>query len=106
MARTDKSFAAYLENHHYDLMFNRLKSYIIQNRGRLGYHTSLIPDPSYIELEDIHVQGVSFKGTENDTIHFRASIQADVIIKGRSRRDYEEDTPGSLLPLQQSSGAD
>ena len=91
MARKDNSFAAYLESHYYDLMFNQLKSYIIQNRRRLGYHTNLIPDPSYIELEDLHVQGVSFKGTEDDSIQFRAAIQADVIIKGRSRRDYEED---------------
>ncbi len=91
MARTDKSFAAYLENRYYDLMFNRLKSYIIQNRNRLGYHTSLVPDPSFVDLDDIHVQGVSFKGTEDDSILFRASIQADVVIKGRSRRDYEED---------------
>ena len=58
---------------------------------RLGYHTSLVPDPSFVDLDDIHVQGVSFKGTEDDSILFRASIQADVVIKGRSRRDYEED---------------
>lgn len=89
--RKDKSFSAYLENQHYDLMFNRLKSYIFQNRGRLNLHTSLVPDPSYIELDDIHVMGVSFKETEDDRIFFRAAVQADVIIKGRSRRDYEDD---------------
>lgn len=99
MARKDNSFAAYLESHYYDLMFNQLKSYIIQNRSRLGYHSSLIPNPSYIELDDIHVQGVSFKGTEDDTILFRASIQADVIIKGRSRCDYEEDMVNSWFSI-------
>lgn len=35
--------------------------------------------------------GVSFKETEDDRILFRAAVQADVIVKGRSRRDYEED---------------
>lgn len=54
-------------------------------------HTSLIPDPSYTELDDLHVMGVSFKETEDDRILFRAAVQADVLVKGRSRRDYEED---------------
>ena len=72
-------------------MFKRLKSYIFQNRGGLNLHTSLVPDPSYTELDDLHVMGVSFKETEDDRILFRAAVQADVIVKGRSRRDYEED---------------
>ena len=72
-------------------MFKRLKSYIFQNRGGLNLHTSLVPDPSYTELDDLHVMGVSFKETDDDRILFRAAVQADVIVKGRSRRDYEED---------------
>lgn len=91
LARKDKSFAAYLEDQYYDLMFKRLKSYIFQNRGELNLHTSLVPDPSYTELDDLHVMEVSFKETEDDRILFRAAVQADVIVKGRSRRDYEED---------------
>ena len=85
LARKDKSFAAYLEDQYYDLMFKRLKSYIFQNRGGLNLHTSLVPDPSYTELDDLHVMGVSFKETEDDRILFRAAVQADVIVKGRSR---------------------
>lgn len=91
LSRKVKSFAAYLEDQYYDQMFNRLKSYIFQNRGRLNLHTSLVHDPSYIELDDLHVMGVSFKETEDDRILFRAAIQTDIIVKGRSRRDYEED---------------
>ena len=91
LARKDKSFAAYLEDQYYDLMFKRLKSFIFQNRGGLNLHTSLVPDPSYTELDDLHVMGVSFKETEDDRILFRAAVQADVIVKGHSRRDYEED---------------
>lgn len=90
LARKD-NFAAYLEDKYYDLMFSRLKPYIYQNRSRLNLHTSLVPDPSYVELDDLHVMGVSFKETEDDRILFRAAIQADVVVKGRSRRDYEED---------------
>jgi len=67
-------------------MFKRLKSYIFQNRGGLNLNTSLVPDPGYTELDDLH-----FKETEDDRILFRAAVQADVIVKSRSRRDYEED---------------
>lgn len=92
MARKEKSFAAYLEDHYYNLMFNRLKLYIFQNRSRLSLHTSRITEPSYIELDDLHVMKVSFKETEDDRILFRATVQTDVIVKGRSKRDYEDDS--------------
>lgn len=91
LTRKDKSFAAYLEDQYYDLMFNQLKSYIFQNHGRLNLHTNLVPNPNYTEIDNLHVMGVSFKETEDDRILFRAAVQADVIVKGRSRRDYEED---------------
>lgn len=80
LSRKVKSFAAYLEDQYYDQMFIRLKSYIFQNRGRLNLHTSLVHDPSYIELDDLHVMGVSFKETEDDRILFRAAIQTDIIL--------------------------
>ena len=64
-------------------MFKRLKSYIFQNRGGLNLHTSLVPDPSYTELDDLHVMGVSFKETEDDRILFRAAVQADVTVEFR-----------------------
>lgn len=86
-----KTFSAYLENQHYNLMFNRLNSYIYQNRRQLNLHTSLIPDSSYIKLDDLHVMGVSFKEAVDDRIYFRAAVQTDVIVKGRSRRGYEGD---------------
>ncbi len=91
LTRKDNTFAAYLKDKYYDLIFSRLKSYIYQNRSRLNLHTSLVPDPNYVKLDDFHVMGVSFKETEDDRILFRAAIQADVVVKGRSRRDYEED---------------
>lgn len=80
-------------------MFSRLKSYIYQNRSKLNLHSNLIADPSYVELDDLHIEGVSFKETEDDRILFRAAVQADIIIKGRSRRDYEEDIVTSWFSI-------
>ena len=91
LAHKDKTFAAYLEDEYYDMMFNRLKTHVYQNKGRLNLHTGLVPDPSYVALDDIHVMGVTFKETEDDRILFRAAVQADIVVKGRTRRDYEKD---------------
>ena len=91
LAHKEESFPAYLEEQYYDPMFKRLKSYIFQKRGGLSLHTSLVPDPSYFELDDFHVMGVSFKETKDDSILFNVAIQADVIVKGRTKYDLEED---------------
>ena len=91
LAHKDKTFAAYLEDEYYDMMFNRLKTHVYQNKGRLNLHTGLVLDPSYVALDDIHVMGVTFKETEDDRILFHAAVQADIVVKGRTRRDYEED---------------
>lgn len=98
MSKT-RTFAAYLEDEYYDLMFNRLNSYIYQNRSRLNLHTSLVADPNYAKLDDLHVMGVTFKETEDDRILFRAAIQADIIVKGWSRRDYEEDVASAWFSI-------
>ena len=96
LARKDKSFAAYLEDQYYDLMFKRLKSYIFQNRGGLNLHTSLVPDPSYTELDDLHVMGVSFKETEDDRIAISAhpisrdDVQRLPIKAALNRQHYSE----------------
>lgn len=91
LALKGKTFSAYLENEYYDMMFNRLKTHVYRNRYILNLHTSLVPDPSYVELDDLHVMGVTFKETEDDRIIFRAAVQTDIVVKGRTRRDYEED---------------
>ena len=80
LAHKDKTFAVYLEDEYYDMMFNRLKTHVYQNKGRLNLHTGLVPDPSYVALDDIHVMGVTFKETEDDRILFRAAVQADIVV--------------------------
>ncbi|WP_233106295.1 restriction endonuclease subunit S [[Clostridium] innocuum] len=99
LALKDKTFAAYLENEYYDMMFNQIKTHVYQNRSRLNLYTSLVPDPSYVALDDLHVMGVTFKETEDDRIMFRAAIQADIVIKGKTYRDYEEDMPCSWFAV-------
>ena len=72
-------------------MFAAVKAHLYQNRYRLNLATKIVPDPDTPELDDIHVIGVTFKEAEGDRILFRAAVQSDVILRGKGRRDYEED---------------
>lgn len=88
MAKSYNSFAAYIEDIYYDNFHSRLKSYIYQNKDRMNLSSYSVPDPSYAGLDDFHVMGVSFHESENDRIDFQVTVQADIEISGRSRRDY------------------
>nr|DAT88735.1 MAG TPA: IrrE protein [Caudoviricetes sp.] len=92
MAKKYDSFAAYLEDVYYNQVFDELKSYIFSNRNRINLSTYSVPDPNYIELSDFHIMGVCFHETENDCLEFRASVQTEIEISGRNRRDYESDS--------------
>ena len=92
MAKQYDSFAAYLEDIYYNEIFGRLKSYLITNKSRMNLSTYSVPDPSYVDLSDFHVMGVVFHESDSDQIRFRASVQADIELSGRNRRDYENDS--------------
>lgn len=91
MAKSYNSFAAYIEDVYYDNFHSRLKSYIYQNKDRMNLSSYSVPDPSYVKLDDFHVMGVTFHESENDRIDFQVTVQADIEISGRSRRDYDSD---------------
>lgn len=92
MSKKYDTFAAYLEDVYYNLIFDRLKSYVFSNRSKLNLSTYSVPDPSYVALTDFHIMGVCFHEAENDRLEFRASIQTEIEISGRNRRDYESDS--------------
>lgn len=92
MAQKYTSFSSYLEDVYYNQIFDRIKFYIINNRDRMNLSTYSVPDPSYAELSDFHVMSVTFRELDNDQIEFRASIQAEIEISGKRRRDFESDT--------------
>ena len=62
------------------------------HKNSLGLYSYVVLDMSYIELDDIHVKSVSFHQGEGNLLEFNASIQADIILKGLGKRDYEADT--------------
>jgi len=86
------SFSSYLEDTLYNPIFSKLKTYIINNKQRMNIATSLVPYPSYVELSDFHIMGVSFHDSDTDKIGFNVAIQAEIEVKGKSKYDYESDS--------------
>ena len=86
-----KSFEKYLESKYYNEMFKAIKNYMWSHKNSLGLYSYVVLDMSYIELDDIHVRGVSFHKGEGNVLSFKASVEADVILKGLGTRDYEAD---------------
>lgn len=91
VAKRYTSFAAYIEDVCYNEIFYELKSYILSNKNRLNLSTRIVFDPSYVELSDFHVMGITFHETEIDKIDFKVTVQAEIEVSGKSRRDYESD---------------
>lgn len=86
-----KSFEKYLEGEYYNDIHKAIKEYMWGHKNSLGTYSYVVLDMSYIELDDIHVMGVSFHKGEGSLLSFCASVQADVILKGLGKRDYEAD---------------
>lgn len=92
MSKKYDTFAAYLEDVYYNQIFSKIKSYLFNNKGRLDLSTSVVPDPSYVELSDFKIMGVNFHESDPDRIECKVTVRAEIEISGRGRRDYESDS--------------
>lgn len=101
MSKKYDTFAAYLEDVYYNQIFSKIKSYLFNNKGRLDLSTSVVPDPSYVELSDFKIMGVNFHESDTDRIECKVTVRAEIEISGRGRRDYESDSTECwiLIPL-------
>jgi len=86
-----RNFAEYLQDMYYNEIFGSVKKYILTQRNSTVFKTYTVIEASYINLEDVHVRGVTFHGDEGHKINFTAAIEADLVLKGNGRRDYEAD---------------
>ena len=91
LAHGEKTFESYLQDTQYNAIFAAINTHIYRNWQRLNLSTRIVPDPDKTVLDDVHVMGVTFKEDEGNFIRFRAAVQTDVILRGKGRRDYEED---------------
>ena len=92
MSKKYDTFAAYLEDVYYNQIFSKIKSYLFNSKGRLDLSTSVVSDPSYVELSDFKIMGVNFHESDTDKIECKVTVCAEIEISGRGRRDYESDS--------------
>lgn len=85
------SFEKYLEQNYYNEIFKAIQNYMWSHKNSLGLYSYVVLDMSYIKLDDIHIKSVSFHQAGGNLLEFNASVQADIILKGIGRSDYEAD---------------
>lgn len=84
---------------YYNQIFSKIKSYLFNNKGRLDLSTSVVPDPSYVELSDFQIMSINYHESDTDRIECKIAIRAEVEISGRGRRDYESDSTECWLSI-------
>lgn len=99
MSKKYDTFAAYLEDVYYNQIFSKIKSYLFNNKGRLDLSTSVVPDPSYVELSDFQIMSINYHESDTDRIECKIAIRAEVEISGRGRCDYESDSTECWLSI-------
>ncbi|WP_081327452.1 helix-turn-helix domain-containing protein [Paenibacillus polymyxa] len=85
------SFETYLEDIYYDEMHRAIKNSILQKGRSIDLNSYTVLDPSYIDIENIRVKSITFYGIEHRQIFFNATINAEIVLKGMGKRDYEAD---------------
>lgn len=99
MSKKYDTFAAYLEDVYYNQIFDKIKSYIFNNKGHIDLSTYVVPDPSYVELSDFKIMGINFHESDTDRIECKVTVCAEIEISGRGRRDYESDSTECWLSI-------
>lgn len=66
---------------------DRLAAFIVAKKD--SFENDEIVYVSWVELQDAYVSGVTFKDLGNDELEIRATVDADVEVKGRGRYGYD-----------------
>ncbi|MEE1249129.1 MAG: helix-turn-helix transcriptional regulator [Lachnospiraceae bacterium] len=82
-----KDFKEYMEEKFYDDIFNRIKSFVAGQRD--SFESDEIYNVKWVEVDDIHVSGVTFKEMEGGFLEIRTSVDADVDVEGKARYGYD-----------------
>lgn len=76
-----------MEDKYYDNIFNRLKGFIGGKRD--SFESDAIYQVKWVELDDIHVSGVTFKEAGNGELEIRVSVDADIDVEGKGKYGYD-----------------
>ena len=80
-------FKEYMEDVYYDDIFNKVKGYVASKKD--SFESDEIYKVKWVEVDDIHVSGVTFKEMEGGFLEIRTSVDADVDVEGKARYGYD-----------------
>lgn len=85
-------FIKYIEDNYYNEIFATIKRMVVSSRK--AFHSIIIDSVNYAELDDIRIKSIRFLCSNDRTdtsITFNATVQAEIIVSGMGRKDYEYD---------------
>ena len=88
-----KDFKEYMEENFYDEIFNRVKSFSAGRRD--SFESDEIYNVKWVELDEIHVSGVTFKELEDGFLEIRTSTRSVRRVLERLSKDNRIEYRGS-----------
>lgn len=76
------TFEKYLEDKYYNDIHRAITGLILKRGRNNGFYSYTVIDPSYFQVDDVHVKAVSFHSTDGNRIIFNAAVEADIVLKG------------------------
>ena len=80
-------FKEYIEDKFYDKILNSLKAYVPRQKD--SFESDEIQRVKWVDVEDIHISGVTFKEMSRGFLEIRTSVDTDVDVHGKARYDYD-----------------
>ena len=86
------SFKSFLQDKFYNQFFNKIRSYVSENRRSLDLYTFLFNQVNYAKLEEFSVENVLTVNKEGDFIVSELLVIGDLEIGGYTRYGYDKDS--------------
>ena len=85
------NFKEFLQSEYYNEIFEKVQRFAISQKDSIDFSTYDVPYVSYINLDDIHVVGVTYKSSDTEDMDFRISVEGDFEVSGKGKYSVESD---------------
>lgn len=82
-----RDFKEYMQENYYNELYKNVDK--ILPAYKESFEDDEITYVKWVSLQDIHVEGVTFKDSPTGELEIRVSVDADVEVQGKAGRDYD-----------------
>lgn len=90
--KENKSFEKYLHDRYYNEIHRAVTGFVYQRGKQLDIRSHIVMEADYFHVEDFRIRSVIFKKGVGDQLNFTATVMTEIAVRGRGRKDYEEDS--------------